>query len=52
MEAEKVGLITKVIPHDRLREETDKRIKEIAELPLKVIFLNYPYFLIVVHETV
>lgn len=35
-EAEKVGLLTAVFPHDRLAEEAWKRVKDIADLPIKV----------------
>jgi len=34
-EAERLGLVTAVYPHDRLQEEAWKRVKEMAELPIK-----------------
>ncbi|ODN01204.1 Enoyl-CoA delta isomerase 2, mitochondrial [Orchesella cincta] len=34
-EAEKLGLVTQVIPHDRLEAEAWKRVRDIAQLPLK-----------------
>jgi len=39
-EAEKVGLVTAVIPHDRLAEEAGKRVKDIASLPVKSLIYS------------